>query len=430
MTDVSAAQVVRAAQAQNAELRAELARMESAERENRELQKQVAAEQESAWRNLTEQLVPSVDAAHLDAAAQALRLPAVSARTLLGEAQAEKNRLEQVLATVQADPLFKHREGKLTEISVRMRELEEFMGPLKETVEGLQQEPMFDELLQSGYGTEAYQQGWWTASYYRHWKHGDLLVEKYGPALKITEFGQLRLKFLEERNTLRSLESACASLRQEKHRVDSLVKKFDDAQRALQGLPQTYLARARALVREHLQSLGDDEKLNLVAGNEGATLAVKRIAGVEAKQRYLDQLLREMVLKPRDDLKQAIARNEKDIIKFQRPKNAGVRIRQADFDRRYRSRRSSWDKRWNRYHNACHQIVVFDSYYRYDPLTEFLWWDVMTDGHLDGNFIPEVAEFHHHHPDWHHHHHHDDHAVAALAHDHHAHHDDHFHDAS
>ena len=35
-------------------------------------------------------------------------------------------------------------------------------------------------------------------------------------------------------------------------------------------------------------------------------------------------------------------------------------------------------------------IVEFHHYERWNPAADVLWWDVMSDGRLDGNFIPEV----------------------------------------
>jgi hypothetical protein len=45
-------------------------------------------------------------------------------------------------------------------------------------------------------------------------------------------------------------------------------------------------------------------------------------------------------------------------------------------------------------------VYVFDRYDRGRFVDDFLWWDLMTDGRLDGNFIPEVHRFRSAHPDW------------------------------
>jgi hypothetical protein len=77
------------------------------------------------------------------------------------------------------------------------------------------------------------------------------------------------------------------------------------------------------------------------------------------------------------------------------------RFTQEQFDKRFDRRRiERYDVLYNRYDRAGTTIYVFDDYYRASPLEEFLWWDVMTDGRLDGNFIPEVQEYHAMHPDY------------------------------
>ncbi len=100
------------------------------------------------------------------------------------------------------------------------------------------------------------------------------------------------------------------------------------------------------------------------------------------------------------------------------PKKQGFRMTQEEFDRRFRDRNDAWNKRWQRYDTTRSQIIVYERYDTYDPVADVIWWDIMTDGRLDGNFIPEVHHHHDVHGFHHHHHHHHDDAFGAVADDH------------
>ena len=79
------------------------------------------------------------------------------------------------------------------------------------------------------------------------------------------------------------------------------------------------------------------------------------------------------------------------ITKLIRPKNIGRHWQDADYQRRFgKDRTVSWSKRRSRIRDARTRVVEFHDYSRWDPMRDFLWWDVMTDGQLDGNFIDEV----------------------------------------
>ena len=79
--------------------------------------------------------------------------------------------------------------------------------------------------------------------------------------------------------------------------------------------------------------------------------------------------------------------------KLERPKNQHARWSDAEAQRMIgQDRTEKWRKRRAYYDDARTRVVEFHHYDRYDPVRDFLWWDVMTDGRLDGNFIDEVRE--------------------------------------
>ena len=55
---------------------------------------------------------------------------------------------------------------------------------------------------------------------------------------------------------------------------------------------------------------------------------------------------------------------------------------------------------WKRYDKRAKVVRSFDRYDRGGLGQDVLWWDVMTDGKLDGSFSDEVQSFRESHPDY------------------------------
>ncbi|MBI5495742.1 MAG: hypothetical protein HY904_12025 [Deltaproteobacteria bacterium] len=415
--EYTARDVVRAAAQQNAQVDQELQRMAAAEKTHQESVTALRGELDAAWRHLSELMVPGLDPAALDGAAHALGLPTIRTDVVANAMNAERAELQAAVARIDADPLFQQRDRKATELRLKLEEHREYIAPLRDAVGALESENGFKELVATGYGTPAYKNGWWNLSYYRHWKRADEIVETEGPRFQATDFAALLRRYREDRANYDSLRKQEADLMAVQKRITDLVNARQQADAALAALPQKHLGLVRARVREHLQPLDETERFKLCPTPD-LQLASKRISGVDAKTRYLEGVHQEMVVKPRAAMEQMRAKNLRDMQKLVLPKNQGRRFSDEDYQRRFRDRSQNWNKRWDRYDGTYRQIVVYNDYHRWNPIGDFLWWDYMTDGHLDGNFIPEVNHWHSHHPGWSHHHdihsHHDD-AISAVA---------------
>jgi hypothetical protein len=110
----------------------------------------------------------------------------------------------------------------------------------------------------------------------------------------------------------------------------------------------------------------------------------------------MDALSQEWLSKPLVDVERRIEKVERGIEKYSRPSKYGQKFVREDIEAKYGIPSEKWHQRWSRYQSTTQEIIVFNDYNRIDPLTEFLWWDLMIHSY-HGNFIPDVCDYHQHH---------------------------------
>jgi hypothetical protein len=172
------------------------------------------------------------------------------------------------------------------------------------------------------------------------------------------------------------------------------------------------------MLAQMLETRGREATRELAAADD--TLRVyARIEGIEHQTRYLEEVSGRM----RNDLSQLLDRSgrlqeEKHKYESNRYRYRNKRFTGEQFGKRF-GRTDRYTKIHDRYSRMSERVYVFHDYDRGAGWDDFLWWDLMTDGRFDGNFIPEVAEWHDHHP---HHsyisdHHHSSHSFSTSSND-------------
>lgn len=394
MTLYSADEIIRAAHRQNSALEQEIEAISALAEQHRRDLLGLRHELEAAWEHLASTLVPSLDRAALDAAAARLALPTIAAARVEAERAEERRQIEAELAQIDADPLYVQREGLLNEQSIRVPELEDLIAPLAEARRACEAQPLWDELHASGYDTPEYAVKWYMLHYYTLWKHGDLALAALQSRFPAAQrFADLRAKYDELCAAEQELAGEREALLRRGKRVAELTDRRALLQRRLEGAPQRALALARGRVQAHLSQLDAADAGPLLADSRAASFAYKRVLGLAAKQRYLEALGKQLVQQPRAQLEVALAKNQREIAKKQRPKQYHAQHSVADFGKRFGVRQDAWDKRRDRYARARGQLLDFSDYSRAEFARDFLWWDLMTDGRLDGDFIDEVATY-------------------------------------
>ncbi|KAF0240008.1 MAG: hypothetical protein FD167_4265, partial [bacterium] len=92
------------------------------------------------------------------------------------------------------------------------------------------------------------------------------------------------------------------------------------------------------------------------------------------------------------------------VIKYQRPKYNYYSVPDRDAQILYADPRDRLFQRRNKFWKSYDVVYGFDDYNYYDYQKDMLWWDLMTDGEIDGNYINEVSYFYSNHPNYHYQH--------------------------
>lgn len=399
------AQMIQGIEGQVAAARVEATELERLQRGIEADVAKIDAEIDKAWTQLAETLIPAWDPAVFNRASTLLRLAPIAAAPIERRLQEHLVKAQETLQKLSSNLLVSDRENQVNVAQIRLAEIDEAVQPLQTSTTTLEDEPYFEELLAYRYGTEAYAVKFFQLLYYAHWKHADLVVEKHGKRLKVDSFADLAAKYVDEKTALKELLDGRHALNQRLALVQERARQVEEVQASItQAQPRT-LALVRARVREHLAPLPDADVAALLGSLPDVDLAWRRIAGLKKKKEYLAALAAEQVKAPLAELQAFRTKLVADANKLQRPKNASRVWGAADWERRFGNDRvPKWQKRRERIQYTRQHIVEFHHYDRWNPVGDLLWWDVMSDGQLDGNFISEVRARPHHHV----HHHHDD----------------------
>src|SRR5204863_3935183 len=113
-----------------------------------------------------------------------------------------------------------------------------------------------------------------------------------------------------------------------------------------EGLEAWSLAAVRGRAREHLGALPERDRLQLVAEDPALLLAAKRVAGVEAKARYLPALAEEWIRRPRAEvarLRDKLARTKQKLLAS--PRKMHGRYDWDEVQAKYCAPRERWIER-------------------------------------------------------------------------------------
>lgn len=395
MTSYGVRQFQEQARAQLGELGQARTRLGNLKQENEASRAELARRLDAVREELVTALLPYFTPEHLAWVAQVTGFTGLLQKGYPQQAEAEKQQRLERIATIEADEKFRERRllrdplvGKLTRA---VAELEEFRAPFAE-VAGKCAHPRLSRLVESGYGTPRYAVPFWRMSYYADWKAGDEILERF-PEKKA--FGEVLEGYTEAARMLETYDPRLAELRAEVQAGEALEKDHAAQHEALSTLEARYLGLARVDLGQHLADLPDEAHADLLAALPQVAVTVQKWSGLSHQVKYLEAMEQQQIDPALARVEGDIGKLQKDVLKYSRPKNSGVRFAPADFQRRFdRSRIEKLEHRVGRMEWGHNRVVVFDRYDRGSLASDFLWWDLMTDGKLDGDFIPEVRHFH------------------------------------
>ncbi len=363
-----------------------------------EREKELVSRHNAAGNEIAAALLPDIELETIAATAARCRFPALAKKDFPGQMQRERRKREERIAAIQLEPRYRDRKllrdpavGKLTRA---IAELLEFRQPSAEIVKKCDH-PRLGTLLASGYGTGQYSVPFWRASYYANWKAGDEILERF-PEKK--EFEEVRLEYLDAMATLQTYDSKLAELQAEVKAGEALETELAQQQDALATLEQRYLALARASLIEYLRDLPPDALGEALQEGPALGMMAKRWSGITKQIEYLDAIKLRQILPLKARIEDDIRSLDRDITKYSRPKKAFSVFPKDKFHARFVERPAKLRKHITRTSTAHTTVYSFNQYDRANLVSDFLWWDLMTDGRIDGDFIPEVKTYYAGHP--------------------------------
>ncbi|HEU4754631.1 MAG TPA: hypothetical protein VFU47_16095 [Armatimonadota bacterium] len=352
---------------------------------------------EAAWQQLGALALPQPDPAALAELAQRVRLPGLN--TLGEQSRARAAAIEARVAEIDATPLYADRESRRVHIQAQLDEEGPLFDFARQELEKLEALPGMRELVEKGWGTPRYpHRGWlryFNPRFLNDWKRADQIVE----ALKVPDFPRAAALYQERVEQATALGGAVQQLRGELQQIESLERERAALLAEREALPQVLQQRAGRMLGEMLETRGKEGVSDLPAPEDAARVAAV-IEGVQHQIGYLEQMSGQI----RGDLGQLLDRSGRLREEMRRYESDRYRYRnkrftQEQFGKRF-GRTARYAKRYERYDRMGQTVYVFHDYDRGLGLGDLLWWDLMTDGRFDGNFIPEVAEWRQAHPDY------------------------------
>ncbi|MCS7080899.1 MAG: hypothetical protein NZ585_12740 [Chloracidobacterium sp.] len=386
------------ARQRSAELRKALAALPSQFVRHEARTKELQQLREKSLDELTQVNLPSLDQATLATVERYTGYGRFRDLDLDAYLRRERDRLAQRAAQIQADPRFLRRQELLDptagELILKAKQARDELAIIESGLQRYEQEPDFLSLYQRGYRTPAYRQSVFTLQYYKDWKRGDEITEKFG----CKAFSEVRAAY---ENLLRG-RAACRktveTIEGEIQDVRRLITELNEAQRRLGDLPKFVLEDFRRMLREHLAFADREQLFRWAGGDRVRESLIKRLDGVEKQLVYTKAMAERRIEEERRYLAEELAKLDRKIAKFSRPKYAGTYLDPYQAQAWLRDPRERLVARRERFWRDYDRIAYYDRYDRYDFTADLLWWDVMTDGRLDGDFIPEVYEYRQTHP--------------------------------
>ncbi len=386
-----------AAQAEHAALSQALANTDQLIQQHRGRRQELADQGAQALSELASTLLPSLELEAIERAARIAGYPNLVAANMPRRMASERQQLVERIARIEASPTFVQREhlfdprgGKYV---VELAELTEARR-LVQDVLTRSEHPRLAQLLQNGYGTPDYAVPFWRLSYYQDWEASDAILERWPGK----SFAEVRAEVLTANEAVGALSQRLADLENLISAGRALVRDHEASRAELLSIVDRYLARSRHSLGRHILETGAATMGPRLSEHEELDVLGKKVFGLAAKLEYFDRMEGAQLVPTRNEILEGIERSQADIAKYGRPKKQNMLFTEEAYQRRFRPRLPRYQKSWQRYQRSSDTIYVFDRYDRASWAQDFLWWDVMTDGRIDGDFIPEVSQHRQAHP--------------------------------
>ncbi|MBI4852350.1 MAG: hypothetical protein HY819_11190 [Acidobacteria bacterium] len=330
----------------------------------------------------------------------------------------EHTRLTQLISDIDLDERYLRQDELVNPISgeliLKADSIRQNFNLLRDSLQRYESEPRFLHLIQSAYDTPDYTGRMWQLDYYRDWRTGSSISKKFGK-----HFYEIRSDYLPLKQAHDHTYNELAEAEKEINDVKNLVNLRGQSLYRLNNLPQVILQESQAALRQHLQYVDKEQLFSWAQGDHAREALIKKLDGVEKKLNYLKEMVAYQQQQEQTALQEYIYKLNKKVVKFQRPKYYHYTVSSRDAAILYIDPKEKLFHKRNKFWKSYDVVFDFDDYDYYDYQKDMLWWDLMTDGEIDGNYINEVNHFYSNHPGYsyrhdyyyethsYHHHHHD-----------------------
>ncbi len=390
----SSRDVVGAARAARATVEEDLGRVEHAHRWHQQQRVAVDAELAQARRDLGQALLPSFHPKAIERAVSLTGYSPLVHENLAARAAAEETQLAGQIAAIEADRRYWDAER---DKSLRG------LTPALHVARLTQQQRAFDDFVRSAehprlqrlcdleYGTPRYDVGWWRLSHHQDKSGAEEILKRF-PA-----FGGDFARFAAELGRCRA---ASAQLGRDLGAAQAVERMLGEHERLVEARRTTkdrWLAWARERIVSHVLGTEPSAMSKWLEREPPTRLIFLRASGLTAKVSYLDGLFQRDVGQMAVELRERHAKLSKlEAAYARRP-----RVMPAEqFAKAFVDKRPKYQARLARFSKGYQRVHGFDRFHAGRGVEDLLWWDVMTDGRLDGSFLPDVSTFRQTHPDY------------------------------
>ena len=349
-----------------------------------------------AYAQLTWACLGDITEANFQEVGERIHSPQLS--RLYGDAVARTQRLKTRISEIEAMRIFQEREGEKQILDIKLQEVEPLYKIAEAEWRKLNSFAALPDLLRRGYGTLNYPHKgifrFLNGEYLRDWKAGDAIVSQMG----VKDFSEIIVKYTDRKEQVEILGRSVAELQAKKNDLDKLASERDQAMTEINDMPETLQAEAGRILALYLS--GNKEAYTQFAKPEEVKERFLAVDGITHQMTYLGGL-NDKIQQDLSDLNERAGRVQEEAARYSQDpyKYRNKSFTQDQFDRKF-GRTSRYDKVYDRYSHTSQTIYVYDNYYYNDPISDFLWWDVMTGGRMNGNFIPEVQQYYQDNPDY------------------------------
>ena len=338
---------------------------------------------------LADALLPDLSPASFQALSEKLGMPELT--RILQHSRDRETKIDARVAAIEESEAYKTRESVRGRAELQLEEVRPLFELAVNDLRYLESLPRLRDMIERGYDTPKYPHKSWARFFKREYLEDWRRADEICALLKLGSFFEVTKRY-------RDRQEQSEVLGRTVHDVEAKLKEIADLEAERDHLLAERAAQPDAIRLEagkRIDSLLKSnpkliEQLGFPQTLEGR---IREIDGMEHQVDYLQEL-RVQIERDASQVQERAAklRDERDRYHSNLYRYRNKQFSSDQFEKRFR-RDSRYDKLYSRYERTGNTVYVFNDYNRTSGLEDFLWWDVMTDGRLDGNFIPEVQAY-------------------------------------